>query len=338
MHLPTILCLATILLVPACSGGDAVPAGEEGADVPHAESVAPSSAQQQPSQDELRDLAIAFGLPRILAVNAYLSRYMVVEAVYQATALSGAGMYGQVTNTGTLTNEYGVLQYSPQPADRLVVRLGQETDEFVLLGVQGNVQAPTAASWLASPHMIRYRHVLPGQAQMEMAVQFDGINFQSEVTGWYQQSGQRYSVSLRAAGRSMSQRDMTGQESRTEYDLTGTLSREGFTLEVAEHHLSTLAAASHPSRLLPSQRGSASRFNGSINSVLRSGGAELRFVDVTVQTDMMQRGGTSGAGLTHLGGSVTRDGALLGQCVLRNGGAFLETGSGLLPLDLQPPD
>ena len=44
-------------------------------------------------------LPIAFGLPRVVAMNAYLSRSLVVEAVYQATALSGVGMMGQVTNT-----------------------------------------------------------------------------------------------------------------------------------------------------------------------------------------------------------------------------------------------
>ena len=51
--------------------------------------------------------AVAFGLPRIVAMNAYLSRSLVVEAVYQATALSGGGMVGRIVNTGTLAPGYG---------------------------------------------------------------------------------------------------------------------------------------------------------------------------------------------------------------------------------------
>jgi hypothetical protein len=293
-------------------------------------------AEQEFSKEEARDLAIAFGLPRIVAVNAYLSRYMVVEAVYQATALSGAGMYGQITNTGTLTAEYGVLQYLPEPMDRLVVRLGQETHELFVQEAQGNNMAPSATSWLFSPHVLRYRHVMPGQADVQLAVQFDGMNFQSEVAGWYEQSGHRYDLDLVANGQSMTQRDMTGQEARTEYDLSGRVTREGFALEVAERHASSMAAANHPSRLLPSQRGSASRFNGTINSLLRLGEVELKFQDVQLQTDMMARRGTGSAGLTHVSGQVLRNGAVLGRFVLDSGLAFLNAGSDRIPMDLGP--
>ena len=294
-------------------------------------------AQEQVSVEDTRVLAIAFGVPRVLAVNAFLSRSLVVEAVFQATALSGAGMYGQVTSAGTLTTEYGGLQYLPQPMDRLILRLGSETHEFVLQDVQGDMQAQTAASWLSMPHILRYTHAMPGQAEAEFSVEFDGSNFRSQATGWYQQSGLRYDFDLVAVGQSLSQRDMTGQEVRTEYDFSGTISREDIAVEVSEHHVSTLAAASHPSRLLPSQRGSASRFSGIINNVVRRGEAEWRFVDVQVQTDMMERGGTGSAGLTHLGGQVLRNGNFLGQCVLQNGGAFLDTGNARLPLDIQVP-
>jgi hypothetical protein len=337
MNTPMILGIVVLLLVPSCGNREADGSRNPGEESAGARGEVTEMVQQQASAEELRDLAIAFGLPRVVAVNAYLSRYLVVEAVYQATALSGSGMYGQVTNTGTLTTEFGGLQYLPQPADRLILRLGTETHEFVVMDAQGDIRAQTASAWLLMPHVLRYRHVLPGQADVELAVQFDGVIFQSEVVGWYEQSGQRYDLDLVASGQSATQRDMTGQEARTEYDLTGTISREGFSLEVSEHHTSTLAAASHPSRLLPSQRGSASRFNGTINNVLQSGGIESRFVDVQLQTDMMAQGGTGTAGLTGLTGQVFRNGTLFGQCVLENGQAFLDTGSSRIPLDLQPP-
>lgn len=291
--------VAVLLLAAACgSGSDNVPAVDD----PMAPSEGPTAGAVGRMKDEIpadqqHDLAIAFGLPRVIAVNAYLSRALIVEAVYQATALSGSGYYGQITNTGTLTAAYGGLQYLPQPADRLVLQLGQERHEFVVKEAQGNMQAQTAIDWLLMPHVLRYTHIMPGQAEAEMAVQFDGVKFISEVTGWYLQSGQRYDLKLRASGRSQTQRGIDGQEAQTEYDFTGTISQEGFTLNVAERHAMSLAAAFHPSRLLPSQRGSASRFNGTINNTLKRGGVEFRFENVRVQTDMAARGGGGFGGL-----------------------------------------
>jgi hypothetical protein len=93
----------------------------------------------------------------------------------------------------------------------------------------------------------------------------------------------------------------------------------------------------HPSRLLPSQRGSASRFNGTINNTLRSGDIEYKLENVHVQTDMVQRRGEGSAGLTDFGGQILRNGRLLGQCVLQAGQAFLDTGAARIPLDLPPP-
>ena len=113
----------------------------------------------------MRRLPIAFGLPRLAAANAYLSRAMVVESVYQATALSGAGMMGQVRNTGTLAPGFGgMYQYSPQPTDRLVVSYAGQTHEFVVHEASGNSQAMTSDAWLLSPHQLRYTHRLQGQA------------------------------------------------------------------------------------------------------------------------------------------------------------------------------
>ena len=106
-------------------------------------------------------LAIAFGLPRVTSINAYISRYLVVESVYQATIASGS-MFGQIANTGTLLiAPYGV-RYQPDPTDRLIVKLGDQTHEFVIKEAQGNVAAPSAMEWLLSPHVLRYTtHRLP---------------------------------------------------------------------------------------------------------------------------------------------------------------------------------
>ena len=327
---------AILLLVAACGHGKAdVPAAgnpDAAAAGQPAEGVV--MIQDQVTADQQRDLAIAFGLPRVVAVNAYLSRYLVVEAVYQATALSGAAYLGRITNTGTLISSYGGVQYLPQPTDRLVVQLGQERHEFVVKETQGNTQAQTAATWLLMPHILRYTHVLPGQAEVELAVQYDGSSFVSEVTGWYQHSGQRYDLRLRASGQSQTQRGIDGQEAATEYDFTGTISRVGLVINVSEHHVSSLAAAFHPTLQLPGQRGSASRFIATINNTLKTGDAEYKFENVRVQTDMAARGGSGSAGLTGLDGKILQNGQVLGQCVLQDGQAFLAVRSNLVPLDL----
>jgi len=243
-------------------------------------------------------LAVAFGLPRIVAMNAYLSRSLVVEAVYQATALSGAGMMGQVANTGTLSPGYGGgFQYSPQPSDRLVVNLGpQQVHEFVISQAQGNMQARTATEWVMSPHVLQYVHRLQGQAEAEMTAQFNGAQFQVQVRGWYTQSGTRYDIN--------------------------------------ERHASSMASATSL-RLLPSQRGSASRFNGTLNNVLRVGADEYSFQNVQLQTDQRTRGTATGqAGLTMLDGVVLRSGQPFARFVLQGGRAFLQTQSEMIPLDM----
>lgn len=281
-------------------------------------------------------LRIAFGLPRIIAANVYMSRSLVVEAVYQATLLSGGAQMGRVVNTGTLALALGGLQYSPQPADRLVVVLGQQTHEFVVKEAQGNMQAATAAAWVMSPHILRYIHRLPRQAQAEIAARFDGVRFGAEAQGWYMQSGTRYELSLKVSGQSSGRRDYHGQEVQTAYALTGKITGGGLEIDVNEQHTSGLAAATNL-RLRPSQRGSASRFNATINNVLRIGGVKYKFQNVQVQTDQKARGGQGQAGLTRLEGRILREGATFGRLVLRAGRAFLETASGPIALDVPPP-
>ena len=285
--------------------------------------------------NEATAISVAFGLPRILALNTYMSRSFVVEAVYQATALSGGAYMGRVVNTGTLTQGYGGFQYSPQPTDRLVVNMGQQqVHEFVVHQAQGNNQAATASAWVMAPHILRYTHRLQGQAEGEISAQFDGARFQVQVRGWYVQSGVRYDVNLTASGATSGSSGYHGQDSQTQYGVSGTISGGGVAITVNEQHSSSMAAATSLYSL-PSQRGSASRFNATINNVVRVGGADYQFQNVQVQVDQRTRGtGPAEGGLTGLSGVVLRSGQPFGQMVLQAGRAFLQTQSGMLPLDL----
>jgi hypothetical protein len=150
------------------------------------------------------------------------------------------------------------------------------------------------------------------------------------------QSGTRYEVNLRAAGQTAGSSGYHGQDAQTQYDLTGTINGSGLEIDVNERHSFSMASATGLS-LLPSQRGSASRFNGVLNNVLRVGNETYQLQNVQVQTDQRTRGTASGqAGLTLLDGILLRSGQPFGRFVLQAGRAFVQTQSGLFPLDTPP--
>lgn len=291
-----------------------------------------SSADGAPV-DLTTGLRIAFGLPRIAAANAILSRAMVVEAVYQASILSGASSMGQVRNTGTLSPGLGgAYQYSPQPSDRLVLNYAGQVHEFVVHEAVGNPQAATSDAWLLSPHRLRYTHRIPGQAEAEMQVAYDGSAFEVSVRGWTTQWGQRYELDVQSSGRSAGVMDYGGQDTQTAYDLTGTISGAGITVDVSERHASSLVAATSL-RTLPSQRGTASSSNSTLASAMTFAGVRYQLQDVQIQSGTSTRGGQGSAGMTGLTRAVLRDGQPFGVFVFQAGRAFLQTSDGLISMD-----
>ncbi len=276
-------------------------------------------------------LAIAFGLPRVTSMNAYVSRLLVVEAVFQATILSGSA-FGQIVNTGTLVVASTGVHYQPTPTDRLIVKLGEQTHEFVVKEAQGNTAAPSAMAWLLSPHVLSYTHRLPDQAQAEISVRFDGYNFGVKVQGWSMLKGERFTADLAASGQSSMVRDFHGQQVRTEYHLRGKIQGAGLDLNVDEQHVFSMAAASSL-RLLPSQRGSASRFTGTLNNELQVGDNRYKLDAVEITTDMKARGGQGSAGVTSAKGQVLLNGKHFGTCVLQAGQVVLKTKRGPIKLD-----
>lgn len=269
---------------------------------------------------------IAFGLPRVVAVNVHLSRTMVVEAVYAASA-----HMGQVVYHGTLTMTQMGVQYLPQPSDRLVVNLGSQTHEFVVHQAQGNDQALNASAWVLAPHLLRYTHRLPGQAEAQISARYDGSRFEVALRGWYTQNNRRYDLNLQAAGQSAGVRDYGGQDTQTIYDLTGGITGGGLSLEVNERHASTLVAATS-TRTLPSRRGSASRINATINNTLRFAGNVYQLQNVQVQTDQKTKGGNTDGGMTGLSGQLLRDGQVYGRFFNQAGQPMLETHNGTVAL------
>lgn len=293
----------------------------------------PMSTNAQSGPGFERGMQIAFGMPRIAAANLYLSRAMVVEAVYQATVLSGAATMGQVANTGTLSPGYGgAFQHSPQPSDRLVVHYAGQVHEFVVHEAVGNPQALTSDQWLLSPHQLRYSHRLGDLAEAEISVRFDGASFETDVTGWTTQWDRRYEMSLQSTGRTGGVRDFDGQDIQTTYTLVGQIEGDGLSLLVNEQHTSSLVSA-QSLRLLPSQRGAASQSTAQLANALTLDGAVYQMQDVRVEMGTQARGGQGSAGTTGLTGVLLRDNTQFGTFALQGGRPFLTTPSGVVTLD-----
>lgn len=279
-------------------------------------------------------LAIAFGAPRLAAISAHGSRALVVEAVYGATALSGAQQLGQITRTGTLRIGAAGATYEPQPTDRLVVDLAGKRHEITLQDAQGNAQAADAATWLLSPHRLSYRHVIPDEAEADFDVRFDGNTFTVRMTGRAAFAGQRTELDLTATGQTGGVRDFDGHDLKTSYRMTGTLRGEGFEVDVVEEHALTSVGA-QSLRTLPGMRGSASRVETVIGSTLRSGGKVFRFESVRALSDTKEKGGVMRNQESTVSGTVSCDGATYGQCVMVGSAPFVQVANATVPLAMR---
>lgn len=324
------LSLALSLSVAAC--GDAAPT-QPGIPSPAGDAAEAPGGPAVPTATPA-GLAIAFGAPRLAALSAHGSRAIVVEAIYGATALSGAQQLGQITTTGTLRVGATGATYAAEPTDRLVVELAGKRHEIMLKSAQGNSQAADAMAWLSSPHQLRYHHAIAGEAAADFDVRYDGSRFTVKITGQATFGSQRTELDLTAAGQTGGVRDFDGHDLKTGYRITGTLRGEGFTVDVDERHaLASVGAQSL--RTLPGMRGSASRFEAAISSTLRCGGRTFRFEGVDVVSDTKEKGGVTQNQESSLRGAVSCDGTAFGQCAMAGGVPVLQTTSGALPLAIR---
>lgn len=276
---------------------------------------------------------VGLAVPRLAAGSVYSSRSMIVEAIYFATAQSGAGLAGQVRTTGTITVSELGAQYSPSPSDRLIAQLGTQVHEFKLKNAQGNNNADSAISWLGNPHVLEYSHTLTNQAEANITVQFDGNNFATRVNGWSMLAGNRYDVDLLAQGSTRGVSDLDGQERKTQYQLTGTVKGPGVEVTVLEQHVLNMASATSL-RLLHSQRGSATQIQSVVDSTMKCGGHTYRFDHVQTETGSKEKGFQSSGGIVAASGRVLRDDRPFGELALVNGTLVVAAGGGAIPVQL----
>lgn len=218
MKAPVILAAVWAALVPAlCS------CGEDGENREFSVALSDEEA-----------IKLGNGFSGRVAQNVYLSRQMLVQAIYGATAQEGTG---KVTETGTLTQSRFGFTYEPEPSDKLVLKLPTATHEFVVKVVRGNMQAPTPAAFLASNHHLHYVHTLDGVGAVEVKANAIGLGWAAEVTGWYEEEKQRYDLSLKMEGGSLFENGgRSGQESKTDYKIMGEVTAPDFKLTVDERH------------------------------------------------------------------------------------------------------
>lgn len=341
MHFGVSLVLASSTVIPLAACGDNVASSAPLATV-DAASALPAArrvASDEPaiSASLQRALCVAFGLPRVVAADVVVSRGMLVEAVYFATATTGAAQLGQITSTGTITVGTSNPTYERTPSDRLVVifdkaKQGKETHEFVVLEAQGNSQADSATSWLASPHVLRYTHKIPGSAEAEITSKFDGVRFEAKVKGFLKIGEQRYDLAMAAAGTAQGTRDLDGHDTETKYELTGTIKADGFDVAVNEHHVLT-SAGSYSLRLLTTQRGTASQLRAQIANTLKHDGATYSFSNVEVDSGSTDKGNQQKSGITLARGSILREQQPFAECRLLDGAVLATVGEQTFRLD-----
>jgi len=313
----------------AAESAEAAPAPE--ATIPA--EIPKKSSDPTPQTMNTTALGVALVLPRLVSVGLMSSRSMMVEGVYFATAQTGAAQLGQVTSTGTVTlSQLGAL-YEPTPSDRLIAKIGNQTHEFRLLAAEGNNMAATAASWLLAPHRLEYTHRIPDRADIKISEQFDGTQFEVALKGWSVLGGKKYDLDLTATGGTQGDRDTNGQETRTQYQLTGTVRGEGFEVDVRETNAIHFASATSL-YLLHSQRGSATQVRSVIDSAVRMGKSTIQFNSLQVETGHKEKGFNESAGIVSASGTVSRDGAAFGQLTLQNDAPVIATPSGVIPVTL----
>jgi hypothetical protein len=222
------------------------------------------------------------------------------------------------------------------PQDRLVVREGNRTNEFLAVDALGDSSAQFPGNWLAAPHRLSYQHRVDGEAEAMVREEFDGRAFAAQVTGWATWQGRKFTVDLAARGGTQGGTDADGADTRTVYDVTGSVTGDDVSLEVRERHVSHFVSAMSL-RLLPSMRGSANQLIATLGSVVRTGGENFQFKDVQVETGSREKGGQSSGGVVAVSGTILRNDRPYAVCTLQQGVPVAVAGGSVFPLGIAPP-
>ncbi|MHC4954667.1 MAG: hypothetical protein ACYTGZ_12345 [Planctomycetota bacterium] len=195
----------------------------------------------RPAPVALKDV-VKFGqkLPALLAKSVPESAVIVVQSVAAATAYSGAGQRNEITKTGTLTQQTagrGSYSYSPEPRDRLVLKLkGQPAQSIFVRDAWGNMGAASASDFLEANHSLAYRHVIPNRVDVNIISRRTGGRWASSVKGTVVRHGKKFMVDIKGAGTTYFESSLRGAEKRNNYTLKGTLRAGDLAVTVDERY------------------------------------------------------------------------------------------------------
>jgi hypothetical protein len=253
-------------------------------------------------------LAATHKLPTVMSQLAYQGRSMAVSGIYTATMMSGMAGYGVVT-TGTLTQTVpGVLQfsYSPAPKDRMVIVLADgKRHELTITKVQGNPNAATPEAFLAQNHALAYRHVVPGEADLQLETVNVNGQWTSSAKGSFTLDNQKYDTDVQAFGTYLFQNDMSGTENKTNYTLKGKVSNATFSIDINETHYFHLISAKG------SKVGPVTHSVDTNENTLTIGGESYRWVNCSTKK-VFKGGQPSASDPWAASGTVLRNGQPFG--------------------------
>lgn len=294
----------------------------------------PVAMQGSPTEGLARDQALrmAFATPRELVGRAYLSRRILMEALFQATALSERAASAGIVSSGTLIVQGTDIGYDVEPADRFVVDLDGRAHEFTVEEIQGNFLAASATEWLVSTHALRYRYRRAEQSELSVVLSYDQVLFSMDISGWHVDSGTRFDTDLVASGQASGTLGENGHQLWASFSTTGSLRGGGLEITVRQEHRGNLGVSSgvlHPdaSRAVASGR---SRVN--LNNNVRMGEEVYGFNKVEMATEVHLTAGAAEVELISLTGSLFRGGDLFGSLVLLDGQPVVQVGPNRISL------
>jgi len=237
-----------------------------------------------------------------VALEARQSAEIGAAAVNEATAQ--AGSYSIVT-TGTLTEQgAGVFGYGPEPSDRLVVHFAKGDElTYYIKEAQGTPNAD---------HRYDYRVVVAGKADMHFISQRLNGQIQQSAQGKMTLTDVEYAVDLTVQGTYTFESDTTGSEMRDDYHVGGTVTADGFALQVDESwHFELVSSTGMGAAVATADR-------RTINSVLRVGGQEVRWNDVLIQKQFRDGKPTEADSYWKAQGTISAGGNVIAEYKLDN--------------------
>jgi hypothetical protein len=272
--------------------------------------------------------------PAAVSVNALETVTLSGQAVEMASVQAGLG---QVVTTGTLTQTAGGFLYSANPGDRMVVVFSnQRRIELFITALEGDL-SQGSAGFFDGDHRFTVRVVVTDEMDAVFESVQQGGQRRIGIEGAITVEGVSYRIDAQAAGTTFFENDSTGSNFRSQTRTTGTITAEGFALDIDEEWSYEMVTTSG------SRGGSASAATRQLGNVLRLGDETYTWEGVSVQFSYRDGKPSQLDTYWQAQGVVLRDGRVYGtyrkdaQDFGGDGGGYvkfvLDTSDGVIELE-----